>query len=139
MNICFVLTETRPVKLDGGIIPLDGGRGGFPADFLDGLVPGTRNGVEVWRAVLHADDAGGDMLFYNASGELFWTVPAIGGTWSADWIARLHTPGGRVTDFFATEQRYQELLSRPARIRVPDEVLYRSAWLETQQYSNPST
>jgi hypothetical protein len=128
----------RPVKLDGGIIPLNGNRGGFPDDFLDGLVPETRNGVDVWRAVLRADDASGDMLFHNAAGELFWTVPATGGTWSADWIARLHTPGGRVTDFFSTEQRYQELRARPSRAEVPDKVLRRSAWLDTRQYFRPS-
>ncbi|MGI6098199.1 MAG: hypothetical protein ACOYD3_00415 [Kiritimatiellia bacterium] len=107
----------RPVKLDGGIIPLNGNRGGFPDDFLDGLVPETRNGVDVWRAVLHVDDASGDMLFYNSAGGHFWTVPADGGIWSADWIARLHTPDGRVTDFFNTEQRYQELRARPLACR----------------------
>ena len=128
----------RPVKLGGGIIPLNGNRGGFPDDFLDGLVPETRNGVDVWHAVLRADDASGDMLFYNAAGEHFWPVPANGGIWSADWIARLHTPDGRVTDFFATEQRYQELRARPSRVEVPDKVLRRSAWFDTRQYFRPS-
>ena len=32
----------RRVRLGGGLIPLDGNSGGFPADFLDGLVPETR-------------------------------------------------------------------------------------------------
>ena len=128
----------RPVKLDGGIIPLNGNRGGFPDDFLDGLVPETRNSVDVWRAVVRADDTSGDMLFYNAIGELFWTVPATGGVWSADWIARLHTPDGRASDFFTTEQRYQELLARPSRAEVPDKVLRRSAWFDTRQYFRPS-
>ncbi|NLN02273.1 MAG: hypothetical protein GX174_10280, partial [Lentisphaerae bacterium] len=128
----------KPVRLDGGIIPLDGSRSGFPTAFLGGLVPEIRNGVGVWRAVLHADDASGDMLFYNASGEHFWTVSASAGTWSADWIARLHTPDGRVTDFFSTEQRYQELRARPSRAEVPDKVLRRSAWFDTRQYFRPS-
>ncbi len=128
----------RPVRLDGGLIPLDGSRSGFPAAFLDGLAPGTRNGVDVWSAVLHVDDANGDMLFHNAAGELFWTVPAAAGNWSADWIARLHTPDGRASDFFTTEQRYQELLARPARTEVPDRVLRRSAWFNTRQYFRPS-
>ncbi|MGI6100485.1 MAG: hypothetical protein ACOYD3_12155, partial [Kiritimatiellia bacterium] len=128
----------KPVRLDGGIIPLDGSRSGFPTAFLGGLAPETRNGVEVWRVILHTDDASGDMLFYNASGEHFWTVPANAGSWSAGWIARLHTPDGRVTDFFSTEQRYQELRARPSRVEVPDKVLYRSAWLGTRQYFRPS-
>ncbi len=32
----------RRVRLGGGLIPLDGNSSGFPADFLDGLVPETR-------------------------------------------------------------------------------------------------
>ncbi|MGI6100382.1 MAG: hypothetical protein ACOYD3_11625 [Kiritimatiellia bacterium] len=128
----------RPVRLDGGLIPLNGNRGGFPDAFLDGLVPETRNSVGVWRAVLHVDDVGGDMLFHNAIGEHFWTVSANAGPWSADWIARLHTPDGRATDFFSTEQRYQELLARPSRVTVPDKVLRRSAWFDTRQYFRPS-
>jgi hypothetical protein len=128
----------RRVRLGGGLIPLDGNSSGFPADFLDGLVPETRNGVEVWRAVLHADDAGGDMLFHNADGRHFWTVPATGGTWSADWIARLHSPDGTAADFLTTAQRYQELLTRPSRVTVPDKVLRRAAWQETRQFFLPS-
>jgi hypothetical protein len=129
----------RRVRLDGGVIPLDAAAPGFPAEFLAGLVPEEANGVEAWRALLCADDLSGDMLFYNAAGEPFWSVAADAGVWSADWIARLHSVDGTAADFFDTEERYHELLARPSRrMRTPDRIIYRSAWLSTRQYLLPS-
>ena len=78
----------RRVRLDGGVIPLDAASGGFPAEFLAGLAPEEANGVGAWRATLRADDATGDMLFYNADGETFWPVAADAAVYSIDWIAR---------------------------------------------------
>ncbi len=130
----------RRVRLDGGIIPLDVAAPGFPAEFMAGLVPEEVNGVEAWRATLCADDATGDMLFYNAAGELFWSVAADADVWSADWIARLYSVDGAAADFFDTEQVYQDLLASPSRRRAqtPEWVFYRSAWLSTRQYFLPS-
>ena len=129
----------RRVRLDGGVIPLDAAAPGFPAGFLAGLVPEEANGVEAWRALLCADDLSGDMLFYNAAGEPFWSVAADADVWSADWIARLHSVDGTAPDFFDTEERYHELLARPSRrTRTPDRIIYRSAWLSTRQYFLPS-
>lgn len=88
------------VRLSGGVIPLDVKAEGFPAEFLKGLVPDEINGVEAWRATLRADDVSGDMLFYNADGDAFWSVAADAGVWSADWIARLHSPDGAASGSF---------------------------------------
>ncbi|HRR34590.1 MAG TPA: hypothetical protein P5026_10855 [Kiritimatiellia bacterium] len=129
----------RRVRLEGGAIPLDAAAPGFPPEFLAGLVPEEIHGVEAWRAVLCADDLTGDMLFYNAAGEPFWSVAADPAVWSADWIARLHSADGTAADFFDTEERYHELLARPSRrMRTPDRIIYRSAWLSTRQYFLPS-
>ena len=46
----------RPVRLDGGVIALEAGQAGFPAEFLAGLVPEEINGAEAWRVTLRADD-----------------------------------------------------------------------------------
>ena len=59
----------QAVRLNGGVIPLDGLSAGFPSDFLSGLVPEETNRVEVWRVTLRAGDADGSMFFYNAKGE----------------------------------------------------------------------
>ncbi len=128
----------RQVRLSGGFIPLDSGTGGFPAEFFMGLVPDKLNGVEAWRATLRTDDASGDMLFYNADGKVFWSVAADAAIWSADWIARLHSLDGEAADFFSTGQVLQTLSEKQTRVKVPEDALYRSAWLATRQYFLPS-
>jgi hypothetical protein len=128
----------RQVRLSGGVIPLDGKSEGFPAEFFKGLVPDEINGVEAWRATLRTDDASGDMLFYNADGEVFWWVAADPKVWSADWVARLHSLDGKAADFFDTEQVLQTLSERQTRVKISEDALYRSAWLSTRQYFLPS-
>ncbi|NLF99772.1 MAG: hypothetical protein GX565_06430, partial [Lentisphaerae bacterium] len=129
----------RRVRPEGGVITLDAAATGFPPEFLAGLVPEEVNGVEAWRAVLRADDASGDMLFYNAAGEVFWSVAADPAVYAPDWIARLHSADGKAADFFSAEQVYQDALARPSRrMRTPERILYRSAWLSTRQYFLPS-
>lgn len=128
----------RQVRLSGGVIPLDEKVEGFPAEFLKGLVPDDINGVEAWRTTLRTDDASGDMLFYNADGEAFWSVAADAGVWSADWIARLHSLDCKAEDFFSTDQVLQTLSEKETRIKLPEETLYLSAWLATRQYFLPS-
>lgn len=105
----------RQVRLSGGVIPLDGKTEGFPSEFFQGLVPDEINGVEAWRATLRADDSSGDMLFYNADGEVFWSVAADAKVWSADWIARLHSLDGKAADFFSTGEVLQTLSERQTR------------------------
>jgi len=129
----------RRARLDGGVIPLDDAAPGFPPEFLAGLVPEEVNGVGAWRAVLRVDDASGDALFYNADGEAFWSVTADAAVYTPDWIARLHSVDGEAAGFLDTGAVYRELLARPSRrMRVPDQALYRSAWLSTRQYFLPS-
>ncbi|MDD4016430.1 MAG: hypothetical protein PHV28_00665 [Kiritimatiellae bacterium] len=128
----------RQVRLSGGVIPLDDKSEGFPTDFFKGLVPDEINGVEAWRATLRTDDVSGNMLFYNAAGEVFWTVAADAAVWSADWIARLHSPDCKAADFFSTKQVLQTLSEKQTRVKVSEDVLYRSVWLATQQYLLPS-
>ena len=99
----------RQVRLSGGVIPLDGRTEGFPSEFLKGLMPDEINGVEAWRTTLRTDDASGDILFYNADGEVFWSVAADAAIWSADWNARLHSPDCKAADFFSTGQVLQSL------------------------------
>ena len=127
-----------PVRLDGGVIPLDGTPGGFPAGFLAGLAPEKVNGVEAWRATLRADDATGDMIFRNAGGKAFWSVEADASVYSADWVARLHSADSGYGDFFGTARILEELGGKTAGIKVPEEALYRAAWLATRQYFLPS-
>ena len=126
------------VRLSGGVIPLDGLAEGFPSEFLEGLVPNEINGVEAWRATLRTDDASGDILFYNSDGKVFWSVAADAAVWSADWIARLHTTDCKAADFFSTEQVLQTLGEKQTRVKLPENALYRSAWLATRQYYLPS-
>jgi hypothetical protein len=128
----------RQVRLSGGVIPLDVKTDGFPAEFLEGLVPDEVNGVEAWRATLRTDDASGDMLFYNADDKVFWSVTADAAVWSADWIARLHSPDRKAADFFSTEQVLLTLSEKTTRVKLPADALYRSAWLATRQYFLPS-
>lgn len=128
----------NPVRVDGGVIPLDETSGGFPSDFLAGLVPEKINGVEAWRAALRVDDATGDMIFRNAGGKAFWSVKADGSIYSADWVARLHSADGGSGDFFGTARMLEELGGKTVRIKVPEEALYRAAWLATRQYLLPS-
>lgn len=128
----------RQVRLSGGVIPLDDKTEGFPAEFFKGLVPDEINGVEAWRATLRTDDASGDMLFYNADGEVFWWVAADAAVWSADWIARLHSTDSKAADFFSTDQVLKTLSERQTRVKLSEEALYRSAWLSTRQYLLPS-
>ena len=128
----------RQTRLDGGVIPLEGSAKGFPPDFLAGLVPERINGVEAWRVTLRADDASGDIFFYNAEGKAFWAVTADAAVWSADWIARLHSPDCKAADFFDTGQVLQKLSERPTRMKVSEDALYRSAWMATRQYFLPS-
>ncbi|NLG01950.1 MAG: hypothetical protein GX565_17625 [Lentisphaerae bacterium] len=128
----------RQVRLSGGVIPLDDKTEGFPQEFLEGLGPEKINGVEAWRATLRADDASGDILFYNADGKAFWSVAADANVWSADWIARLHSPDCKAADFFSTDQVLLALSEKQTRVKVPENVLYRSAWLSTRQYFLPS-
>ena len=124
----------RRVRPEGGVITLDAAATGFPPEFLAGLVPEEVNGVEAWRAVLRADDASGDMLFYNAAGEVFWSVAADPAVYAPDWIARLHSADGKAADFFSAEQVYQDALARPSRrLRTPERRLSRSARLSTRQ------
>jgi len=127
-----------PVRLDGGVIPLDGASAGFPAGFLAGLVPEKINGVEAWRATLRADDATGDMIFRNAGGKAFWVVEADASVYSADWVARIHSADGGSLDFSGTARMLEELAGKAARIKVPEEALYRAAWLAARQYFLPS-
>jgi len=127
-----------PVRLDGGVIPLDGASGGFPAGFLAGLAPEKVNGVEAWRATLRADDATGDMIFYNAGGKAFWSVEADASVYSADWVARIHSADGGSLDFSGTARMLEELAGKAAGIAVPEEALYRAAWLAARQYFLPS-
>jgi hypothetical protein len=103
----------RPVRLSGGVIPLDETSRGFPADFLAGLVPEKTDGVDVWRATLRADDTTGDMIFYNADGKAFWAVTADVSVYSADWVARLHSVDGESGNFFETAQVLEELSEKP--------------------------
>jgi len=128
----------RQVRLSGGVIPLDDKSVGFPVDFFKGLVPDEINGVEAWRATLRADDASGDILFYNADGAAFWSIAADANIWSADWIARLHSPDCKAADFFSTDQVLQTLSEKQTRVKVSADALYRSAWLSTRQYFLPS-
>jgi hypothetical protein len=129
----------RRVRLDGGVIPLDVAAPGFPPEFLAGLLPEEVNGVEAWRATLCADDLSGDVLFYNAAGDAFWSVTADAAVYTPDWIAKLHSVDGTAPDFFDTERVYQDLLARPSRrAQTPDWGFYRSAWLSTRQYFLPS-
>ena len=129
----------RPVRLDGGVIPLDAASEGFPAEFLAGLVPEEINGAEAWRVTLRTDDETGTVCFYNAGGAAFWAVDADPAVYTPDWVARLHSVDGAAPDFSGTEERYQELLARPSRrAQVPDRVFYRSAWLSARQYYRPS-
>ncbi|MGI6496798.1 MAG: choice-of-anchor Q domain-containing protein [Kiritimatiellia bacterium] len=128
----------RRLALDGGLIPLDDAGGEFPDDFLAGLVPEEADGIEVWRVVLNVDDSTGGVLFYNASGGLFWSVAADVGVWSADWIARLHSPDGTAADFSGIEARCGELLAKPSRAEWSDLALYHAAWLDTRQFFQPS-
>ena len=127
-----------PVRLDGGVIPLDGAPAGFPAGFLAGLAPEKINGVEAWRATLRADDATGDMIFRNAGGKAFWVVEADASVYSADWVARIHSADGGSLDFSGTARMLEELAGEAARITVPEEALYRAAWLAARQYFLPS-
>ena len=128
----------RQVRLSGGVIPLDDKSEGFPAEFFNGLVPDQINGVEAWRATLRTDDVSGDMLFYNAAGEVFWLVAADAAVWSADWIARLHSTDCQAADFFSTEQVLRTLSEKQTRVKVSEDALCRSAWLSTRQYLLPS-
>ena len=80
----------------------------------------------------------GGVLFYNASGGLFWSVAADVGVWSADWIARLHSPDGTAADFSGIEARCGELLAKPSRAEWSDLALYHAAWLDTRQFFQPS-
>ncbi|HPO38136.1 MAG TPA: hypothetical protein PL176_09010, partial [Kiritimatiellia bacterium] len=128
----------RQVRLSGGVIPLDDKSVGFPVDFFKGLVPDEINGVEAWRATLRADDASGDILFYNADGAAFWSIAADANIWSADWIARLHSPDCKAADFFSTDQVLQTLSERQTRVKLSEDALYRSAWISTRQYLLPS-
>ena len=74
----------RPVRLNGGTIPLDGRTEGFPPGFLAGLVPEEVEGREAWRVTLRTDDATGAMAFYNSDGKAFWSVPADASVYSAE-------------------------------------------------------
>jgi len=131
-------TPDRQAQLSGDVIPLESRPEGFTSDFLKGLVPEKINGVEAWRATLRADDATGDILFYNADGKVFWSVVANASVWTADWIARLHSPDGKAADFFSTAQVLQTLVEKPSRMKVSEDALYRAAWLSTRQYFLPS-
>jgi hypothetical protein len=129
----------RPARRDGGLVPVDVLKEGFSPEFLAGLVPEEGAGrVTVWRATLRTDDASGDMLFYNADGEVFWSVAADAAVWSADWIARLHSLDCKAADFFSTEQVLRTLSEKPSRMKVSEDALYRSAWMATRQYFLPS-
>ncbi|MDD4016357.1 MAG: hypothetical protein PHV28_00300 [Kiritimatiellae bacterium] len=103
-----------------------------------GLAPEKINGVEAWRATLRADDATGDMVFRNAGGKAFWVVEADASVYSADWVARIHSADGGSLDFSGTARMLEELSGKAAGITVPEEALYRAAWLATRQYFLPS-
>lgn len=129
----------KKLRLDGGVIPLDAGQEGFPPGFLAGLVPeDAAKGVTVWRAVLCADDATGDMLFRNAADTPFWAVGVDAAVYSPDWVARLHSRDGAADGFFDTARTFQSLREKTYRVAVTDESLLRSAWLRTMQYFLPS-
>jgi hypothetical protein len=137
------------VKLGGGTIPLTAEQKGFPPGFLAGLVPEAAGTVTVWRVTLRADDATGDMLFYNAKGEAFWSVAADPSVYRPDWIARLRTPSRGTADFlefFAGREALEGLgaAADPSDFAklTPDEKRavrrYQAEWSAAWQYFLPS-
>jgi hypothetical protein len=104
-----------PLRLSGGVIPLDAGQTGFPPEFLAGLVTAAtvpaaaaRGGPPeptAWRVTLRADDDTGDMVFYNADGEAFWAVEADPAVYRPDWVAELRSPSRDTADYLAVFMR----------------------------------
>jgi hypothetical protein len=143
------------VKLDGGVIPLSADRTSFPPEFLAGLLPekaGQASGlpvedIDIWRAALRVDDATGDMIFRNADGVAFWTVPADPGVYAPDWIARLRSPSrdaAKFTEFFARgdAENAEDSGLALSPLRVPavlrEQITRRAAWSAARQYLRPS-
>lgn len=108
----------RQVRLSGGVIPIDDKSEGFPPEFFKGLVPEEINGTEAWRTTLRTDDDSGDMLFYNADGDAFWSVAADAAVWSADWIALLHSLDGKAGNFYDTGQVLRTLSEKQTRYNL---------------------
>jgi len=131
----------RQVRLSGGVIPIDDKSEGFPPEFFKGLVPEEINGTEAWRTTLRTDDDSGDMLFYNADGDAFWSVAADAAVWSADWIALLHSLDGKAGNFYDTGQVLRTLsekqtpISRRSRRQSRTRILTGTGWATPQNFS----